>query len=163
MSPSSGSHAPPVRGPAGFGILNDGRLSRWRYHAAILSVSLAVLSVAALLNASEHRITATWLGDLPSLCLWQRLLGGPCPGCGLSRGLVALAHGDVGLAWRLNPGGLLVFSILVYQVPYRGLQLYRLWQGKSEWRLSRWTLAIAIWAVITVLLAQWIVRHVMGA
>lgn len=44
------------------------------------------------------------LGLLPfSTCVSQRLLGLPCPGCGMTRALVALLHGDLGASLRYHP------------------------------------------------------------
>lgn len=37
------------------------------------------------------------------LCVWKRVTGRPCAGCGLTRGFVQFAHGEVVEAVRLNP------------------------------------------------------------
>jgi hypothetical protein len=39
----------------------------------------------------------------PSLCIWRTLLGIPCPGCGLTRGVCFLVHGKWATAIRFNP------------------------------------------------------------
>lgn len=44
------------------------------------------------------------------LCLWKRLLDRPCAGCGLTRGFVQLAHGDLVEALHLNPMTPVVFA-----------------------------------------------------
>lgn len=36
-------------------------------------------------------------------CVFAEVTGLPCPGCGLSRALLALARGEWALAWRLHP------------------------------------------------------------
>ena len=36
-------------------------------------------------------------------CTFRRLTGFPCLTCGATRASLALLHGDVGAAWRLNP------------------------------------------------------------
>ena len=41
-------------------------------------------------------------GLLPS-CLWHRWTGLPCPGCGTTRALVRVLHGDVTAGFLLNP------------------------------------------------------------
>ena len=38
-----------------------------------------------------------------SLCLTRRLLGLPCPGCGLTRGVAHLVQGDLARAMVLHP------------------------------------------------------------
>lgn len=48
-----------------------------------------------------------------SLCLLKDVFGIPCPGCGLIRAFLFLAHGDLRSAMELNANSLLVFSIVV--------------------------------------------------
>jgi hypothetical protein len=47
----------------------------------------------------------------PSLCIWKNLLGVPCPGCGLTRGVCFLVHGQWAEAVRFNPLSLLAVGI----------------------------------------------------
>lgn len=48
-----------------------------------------------------------------SVCLWQAAFGVPCPGCGMSRALLALARGHIAEAWQLNHMSLVAAPILV--------------------------------------------------
>jgi hypothetical protein len=52
-------------------------------------------------------------GHAPVLCLVKALTGIPCPSCGVTRSLVALAAGDVAGALGANPLGLLAAALLV--------------------------------------------------
>jgi hypothetical protein len=47
------------------------------------------------------------------LCLLKDLFGIPCPGCGITRAFLFLAHGDLHSAMELNINSLLVFSLVV--------------------------------------------------
>lgn len=47
------------------------------------------------------------------VCSLHRLTGLPCPGCGLTRGFVALTHGDLAAAADLNPFALVLFPLFV--------------------------------------------------
>lgn len=47
------------------------------------------------------------------LCLYKRFLGVECPGCGLTRGFVQLAHGDVVAAVKLNPMTPALFFLMI--------------------------------------------------
>ena len=44
------------------------------------------------------------------LCAFHVLTGLPCPGCGLTRGLCALAHGQVYEAWAFHPFAFPLFA-----------------------------------------------------
>ncbi len=48
----------------------------------------------------------------------------------------AWANGDVRAAWSYNPGGLLLFAIVVAQIPLRMLQISRIHRGLPEIRLG---------------------------
>ncbi len=45
----------------------------------------------------------------PPLCTFRNLTGYDCPGCGLTRSVVGLLHGDVGESLRAHPLGAGIF------------------------------------------------------
>ena len=131
--------------------------SRYRYHLSILVVSALVLTAAALLNIPESGgVEAPFFGTLPGICTWKRFFGLDCPGCGLTRCFVALSHGHVGQAWRFNPAGFLLFALLLYQVPFRSVQIWRISKGRGDYRHSNWVLTVTAWLIIAALLIQWV-------
>ena len=131
---------------------------RLRYHAWALTLSFLVLMASALLEVhSSTEVVASDFGfSLPAACLWQRVYGVDCPGCGLTRCFVSLAHGDVAAAWQFNPAGLLLFAFLIYQLPYRTVQIIRLARGRQEIRHDR--VVFCCWAFLLILIVQWIAR-----
>jgi hypothetical protein len=46
------------------------------------------------------------------LCLWHRLTGWRCLGCGLTRSVAHLMHGDVARSVALHPAGPVVVAVL---------------------------------------------------
>jgi len=48
-------------------------------------------------------------------CLFGGLTGLPCPGCGITTSLLALARGDARAAWSANPAGFGVAALLLGQ------------------------------------------------
>ena len=56
----------------------------------------------------------------PNLCIWKNLFGLPCPGCGLTRGVCFLVHGNWAEAVRFNPLSFLAVGILASNI-LRGL------------------------------------------
>jgi hypothetical protein len=58
---------------------------------------------------------------------WTGLL---CPGCGGTRALAALLHGNVAEAWRLNA---LVVGLLPLALGYGAVLGWRVWRGEPHW------------------------------
>ncbi len=54
-----------------------------------------------------------WLITAPSVCLIRRATGCPCAGCGMTRALSRLAHGDLRGAWRDNRRVVIVAPLLL--------------------------------------------------
>lgn len=132
-------------------------------HWAVLGVSVGVLLLSFVLRIGEPgKVVLPGLNmPLPETCTYKRALGRDCPGCGLTRCFISAAHGHWREAWRHNPAGLYVFAILVAQIPYRTLQLWRLRRGRPELassRLTTWLLS----SLVVALLAQWLVRTLVG-
>lgn len=129
------------------------------FHWILLALCTAVLAASCLLSIRESSLVIVpgLNQPLPALCTSKRLFNIDCPGCGMTRSFIALAHGDLAAAWSYNPAGLLLFVILAFQIPYRSLQLWRIHRGLPELslpRLAHWSLAFLGIAVIL----QWLIR-----
>src|SRR3954465_15376423 len=59
----------------------------------------------------------------PVLCPFRRLTGLPCPGCGMSRSFVALAHGDISDAFAYNRLRPLLMAIFVVAITWKLVSL----------------------------------------
>jgi hypothetical protein len=130
------------------------------YHVVLLTICSAVISLALVLSVrAQTQVVLPVLGSpLPELCMMRRYTGVGCPGCGMTRCFISLAHGDLRSAWSYNPAGLLLFVIMAFQIPFRAVQLWRIRRGLPELRFGWW----AQWWLGTVavaMLAQWIVRQ----
>ncbi|MBX3471749.1 MAG: DUF2752 domain-containing protein [Planctomycetes bacterium] len=97
-----------------------------RYDVLELLLFVAVLALAALTppRDAQGRPNAPLRTALEEttgggLCVWKRVTDRPCAGCGLTRGFVQLAHGEVVAALRLNPLTPVVFA----WVTWRALEL----------------------------------------
>ena len=73
--------------------------------------SLCIVIGAILVPAPTPGAT-TVLG-LPKLCLFRNITGIPCPGCGMTRSLIATGHLHFEDALAFHPLGPLVFIILI--------------------------------------------------
>jgi hypothetical protein len=95
-------------------------------HGTILWLSIAVVLLAATLQdrpPDEVFLPALKAYPLPQLCSLRRLTGYPCPGCGMTRSFIRLAHGDFAGAFRYHPIGPLFFLVVLMQIPYRWWRL----------------------------------------
>jgi hypothetical protein len=137
----------------------------------VLSLGLrpaTAIPVALLLGAC---IPLAWITAGPSLCPFKVITGLPCPGCGMTRSVVALLHGDLAVSAYYHPLGLpFVLAMLALAiVDARGW-----WRGSrpgrpslpSSWLLERVMSSPAPWVAIGVLTLVWVIRlplYVMGA
>lgn len=64
-------------------------------------------------NAPFMRVLDQTTGG--GLCMWKRIFGRPCGGCGLTRGFVQLAHANPIEAVRLNPMTPIAFAWVVWR------------------------------------------------
>jgi len=75
------------------------------FHAILLGLCATVLVLAVVLSirGSTQVVLPLLNVPLPELCMMKRYTGLTCPGCGLTRCFIALAHGDLPAAMAYNP------------------------------------------------------------
>jgi len=130
-----------------------------RAHWIFLGLSLLVVSLSMVLRVpGEERVYLPFLRDvpLPGLCFSREWLGVPCPGCGLTRSFISLGHGQLSRAWHFNPAGVLLFGLVVCQVPYRSLQIWRYYRGKQYLETKHLTWLVVL--IVGLLITQWVVK-----
>ena len=145
--------------PSGAGVTRDTPAAvAVGYHRTVLGVSAVILVACLLLRTSTGgHVRVPLVGiSMPGLCLWRLSTGVECPGCGLTRCFIAMAHGNFAEAWHFHPAGTVLFAALLAQLPYRGLQLRRLARGRSE--LKHPALMLVLWLLVPVFLIQWLLR-----
>ena len=84
----------------------------WRARLASL-VERLVHTAWLLAPLALIALPTRWLASAPSVCLVRRVTGRPCPGCGMTRALSHLAHGDLRRAWRANHRVVIVAPLLL--------------------------------------------------
>jgi hypothetical protein len=101
--------------------------SRWRRAAPTLLLGAAATGVALLLA----RIDPNTPGSPLPPCPLRALTGLYCPGCGSTRCLHALVHGDVTQALAMNPLLVVVAPVLVLMALRAGdlLPTWRPWES----------------------------------
>jgi hypothetical protein len=84
---------------------------RSQHHLAILISTLAVLLVVPIIP------------HVPHFCLMKKLLGIPCPGCGISHSVMAAFRLDMAKAWFANPAGIGLALLFAFQIIARPLAI----------------------------------------
>lgn len=133
------------------------------FHGVLLAAAALVVALSMLLSvrdASQVLIPLTNV-PLPDLCTFRRITGIDCPGCGLTRSFIALGHGDAARAWTYNPAGWLLYAVVVFQLPYRSWQLWRVTRGKPEMQLGALG-TVAMAAAAGAVMIQWLWRQAGG-
>ena len=97
------------------------------------------------------------LVDMP-LCGVRLFLDIPCPGCGLTRAMAALAHGELRRSIDLHPLGVVIAAWLIYQF-LRALA-ERVCQRRLAPLLSEDARFFVLNAFLAALLIQWAMRFV---
>jgi len=135
--------------------------SRVRYHTSILIAAVLIIATASFFQLQHHgKVALPFWGGLPNICAWKNLFGFDCPGCGLTRCFVAIAHGNWAEAWHFNPAGFLIFAVLIYQIPFRGIQLWQIKRGHQDYRHGIWIVNLVAWSIVVALLIQWAGKYV---
>jgi hypothetical protein len=129
------------------------------FHWVLLIVSVCVLAVAGVLRVEGgDRVVLPLINQpIPGVCTYKSWFGVCCPGCGLTRCFISLAHGEWSAAWRFNPVGILLFAVAFAQLPLRSWQLFRIRRGQAEIRFHRLSTWI-FWGLFVGLIGQWVVR-----
>lgn len=101
---------------------------------------------------------ALWLGKLSPGCLFHRITGLSCPGCGGTRAMQALLRGDWATAWGLNM--FLWVSLLLLAEEYVRLALRQWWKRDTISRAGWYGAMLRLYAIAVVL--WFILRNVFG-
>ena len=102
----------------------------------------SIAAAAALVFGVSFAFTPTGFPKL-QLCVFRRLTGLQCPGCGLSRSFCALSHGEWSAAWGFHPFGVVFYGLGIALVlwPF----VVRAWPGVGErWVRSGVAMALGV-------------------
>jgi hypothetical protein len=122
----------------------------------MLWLSVVVVVFSFLLDVPSDQAVELGGVPLPGTCMSRTLFGCKCPGCGLTRSLVRLAHGDWVGALRLHRLGWLMAAAVLAQFPYRLVALWR----KKDYPLGRTFPKLFGYALIALLIGNWLLELV---
>lgn len=117
-----------------------------------------MLLTAALMRVEgEHAVYVPGrTRPLPPSCLSQLIWGIPCPSCGMTRGMISMAHGAWSLAWQFNPASVVLYLFLLALIPWHLYQLWRIRKGQSP-RGDLWNFTPIV-AITAIMIGQWLLR-----
>lgn len=102
------------------------------------------------------------LTQTPSFCPFKMMTGLPCPGCGMTRSVVALLHGDPSASWFFHPlGSVFLLLVLAVALVDAWVWLAAARQGRESsgsWVLERVVGTPLPWVAIGALAIVWVVR-----
>jgi hypothetical protein len=78
----------------------------------------------------------------------------------LTRCFISLGHGQIQQAVHFNPVGVVFFGVVLFQIPYRIVQIVRHRLGRPELRLGQfgfWVLGF----VAAGLIVQWLIKTIL--
>lgn len=128
----------------------------------LLSLCVVVLSLAATLEVTPAKVDQVTLGGwtLPELCQSKRLLRIDCPGCGLTRSFIYMAHGDVPAAFKMHPVGALLFVGTILAVPFLAINAVWIYRGNRS-LIGELGISVLVMLCTVGLIIQWIIRLLM--
>lgn len=129
--------------------------------ALLVSLGLVIAPLFMVLTPEKH-CRLLWQEEaMPKLCGLKLLTGHDCPGCGMTRCFVCMAHGDVVQAVKFHPWGAAFYVFLLIQIPYRLYALYRIHANLPGWYWQYSTMCLCIF--FGLYFVQWIIRLALGA
>lgn len=141
------------------GARRDQGRSEW--HRCLLWLTVAVIVLALVLKVRpDQRVVVPGFEALPipETCGMRILFQRNCPGCGLTRSFIHLAHGDWVRSMMTHRLGWLIAAAVALQIPYRLLAM----QDPSRTLSRPWAYAILA-GLGTVLVINWLLMMLPSA
>ena len=122
-----------------------------RLNLAILGGIVGVVVFSQMANVPRDQNGGiSFLGyRLPSVCLYRAVFGHPCPGCGISRSVIAAMQLDWQASVALHPSGLYVCMYLLCQATARVILAW------VKPRCQVWVLDVVV-STVALLAAIWL-------
>ncbi|GEM_PF-387021 len=133
-----------------------GRAKRNAHHRDMLLLAgVAIIAAFALGVPADQPETLLLFSKyrLPPLCASRSLFGISCPGCGLTRSITLLAHGELRRSLAMHPVGAIMAIYIVAQIPYRIAAM----RSVNGLPLGERIPKVAGWALIVTLLGSWLI------
>jgi hypothetical protein len=125
----------------------------------LLSICVTILALAANLEvnpqATEQVALSGW--TLPELCQSKRLFQFDCPGCGLTRSFIYMAHGEVPAAFKMHPTGAMLFVAIILAIPFLAINAVWIYRGNRS-LIGELGISMLVLVSTVMLMVQWLIR-----
>ena len=127
--------------------------------SGIIILCAAAIIISFFLSVEEDAIYISGFEDhpLPESCLFKRITGIECPTCGLTRSFVSVSHFQLRRALRFNQAGVLVYLMILLQIPYRVYIIVKKENSAIDKRIELLSKTY-LYLVILVLIVLWLYR-----
>ena len=129
-------------------------------HGVFGSIALAIIVMSFLMRCEggSQVYMPGMTTPMPETCSTKMMFGMNCPGCGLTRGFIAISDGDLNRAWFFNPASWIVYAFVAIQIPWHAWQASRVVRGLKPVESNWFYLAPLL--VGGAILSQWLWRLV---
>lgn len=125
---------------------------KWGWQAW-LRLGLGLGAIVAAISVLGWGGATRAVGAVPSLCLFHRLTGLECPGCGMTRAFARLLQGDWRGAWAYNPWSLPLLALMILGAVAPADAIGRAMRSRTATRLG--------WLLLAWILAWWLLTRIL--
>ncbi|BCU77691.1 DUF2752 domain-containing protein [Luteolibacter sp. LG18] len=101
-------------------------------------------------------VSKPWIAANAPQCVFHRLTGLECPGCGGTRAFFALSRGDLSASLRYNPWALVLVAGLGIWSAKRVIRVFAPWSRWGEPLVMR---SSTLWAILVLLVVFAVLRN----
>ena len=83
------------------------------------------------------------ISTMPHFCLIDNIFQVPCPGCGITSGIIGITT-----LKNISLGAVIIFIVLILQIPLRSIAIYNTNYSKCVIKLSKYFNNIAIFSLL---------------
>lgn len=140
---------------------DPGQFADRRANITFIGIYLSLLLLPALFSTTEGTTSVTFSGrNLPPGCLSRDVFGTDCPGCGLGRSFVHIAHGRFAQALALHRLSIPLYLFFAAQAAFRIWCLIR--KSKPVPQPAQTVHHYAALIMVILLIANWLLGLFLG-
>ena len=91
-------------------------------HLILFLLCSGIVAASMILSPTDAVVALAGF-EIPELCLWRRMTGHGCPGCGMTRSFTYMGHGQLLDAFRLHTLGPFLYTLVAVQIPLRAWRM----------------------------------------